>query len=91
MTWSSLTPIYMLEIFDIFPVGQETLVAWFWWSVSLVTLHKTTTTSSDILVKSEEDHDRPRPGQVSLLYVCWRSLTTFLWTKRLWWLGFGGA
>jgi hypothetical protein len=56
MTCSSLTPIYMLEIFDNFPVGQETLVAWFWWGLSLVTLQKTTTTSSDILVKSGEDH-----------------------------------
>jgi hypothetical protein len=57
MTCSSLTPICVLEIFDNFSVDQATLVAWFWWGLSLVTLHKTTTKSYDLLVKSGEDHD----------------------------------
>jgi hypothetical protein len=58
MTCSSLTPIYLLDIFDNFPGGQDSLVAWFWWGVTLVTLvHKTTTTRRDLLLKPGEDHD----------------------------------
>jgi hypothetical protein len=56
MTYSSLTPLYLLDIFDNFPGGHDCLVAWFWWGVTLITVHKTTTTSFDLLVKPGEDH-----------------------------------
>jgi hypothetical protein len=75
MYCSSLTPIYMLEIFDNFPADQETLVAWFWWGVSLLSLGlsaklQQNAQTCNLHAKSGIGHD--------LMISCSRTFTEFL-------------